>query len=281
MDGDEEQRGGAAGALAGLAAASGRLGGTPKRERSFSSASIGGLSEASDVAGTIVSARGGTYQDVVEEENLCFVCFSDPPDSILLECGHAGMCCDCATRLLEGDIERAKCPICRAQVAQVAEILPKQPLPPALFRRGGQNGRRASPIDPARATSATALLGNRGIEQRVANIPLRGAATPAGSLTQVSSAATSRGGSLAGEKASGIFCEDEVGGISSDAVIPTSASKASQGSSRPPSLFPSIAMSASYVNGPPWPASAKQDAVCVQVIKKQMVQRPAEPLEVP
>jgi len=51
--------------------------------------------------------------------NNCCVCLERPPDTVLLECGHAGLCEICAGDLLR---RRQPCPVCRATIARVARI---------------------------------------------------------------------------------------------------------------------------------------------------------------
>lgn len=99
----------------------------------------------SDHAGSVMSARGGAYAELVESEQLCFICYDQFPDGILLECGHAGMCAECATRMM--DRARANCPICRTVISQVARMLTRAPVPKALFRTASSAAFEASPRD--------------------------------------------------------------------------------------------------------------------------------------
>ncbi len=45
-----------------------------------------------------------------EEENLCFICESNGANAILGDCGHGGVCCDCAVKLIE---QKNECMGCR------------------------------------------------------------------------------------------------------------------------------------------------------------------------
>ena len=61
--------------------------------------------------------------------DACLVCMERPPDAVLLECGHGGICAACAARLWERD---RRCPLCREGFAGVVRL--DGPPPPV----GGQ-----------------------------------------------------------------------------------------------------------------------------------------------
>lgn len=86
-----------------------------------------------DPSTSILSARGSAFEDVVETEQLCFICYSQAPDTVLLECGHAGLCADCAIHLMERRPGRAVCPICRSLISAAMRLRPELPLPSDLF----------------------------------------------------------------------------------------------------------------------------------------------------
>merc|ERR1719414_2562263 len=75
-----------------------------------------------DPSTSILSARGSTFIEIVESEQLCFVCYDQFPDSVLLECGHAGLCVGCSSHLLDRQGRQAFCPICRAPVSCVLRL---------------------------------------------------------------------------------------------------------------------------------------------------------------
>jgi hypothetical protein len=111
------------------------------RPRSRASPSLGSLwgqrTPSVDACGSWLSLRGAEYTQIVEEEKTCWLCFAAAPDSVLLECGHAGLCCGCAVQLLA---TLSKCPICREQITQAVLLHPELPLPMALFCQIGQSG---------------------------------------------------------------------------------------------------------------------------------------------
>ncbi len=49
----------------------------------------------------------------------CSLCNDGCPDSVLMECGHAGICLKCAVRLLQAN---SRCPLCREKVGLVLRI---------------------------------------------------------------------------------------------------------------------------------------------------------------
>lgn len=115
--------------LSGSYQAPGRLG-----PSSFASTSLTALKPSLvDHAASILSARGSNFGDIVEAEQLCFICYDSPPDAVLLECGHAGICVECATRLLERPGRAARCPICRGPISNALRLRPDQSFPPGIF----------------------------------------------------------------------------------------------------------------------------------------------------
>ena len=59
-------------------------------------------------------------QVVPEDINNCMVCLERPSNAILLECGHSGLCVDCATVLWA---QARRCPLCRQGFAGVMRII--------------------------------------------------------------------------------------------------------------------------------------------------------------
>lgn len=100
-----------------------------------------------DISASILSARGATFLDIVESEQLCFICYSNAPDAVILECGHAGMCVSCAEQLPERQPHGRPCPICRAPISRVMRLCTDRPFPTGLFTlsrpssRGSVHGR--------------------------------------------------------------------------------------------------------------------------------------------
>jgi len=87
-----------------------------------------------DPSASLLSARGGNISEIVESEQLCFVCYDQPPKAVLMECGHAGLCTDCAVQLMErrrGQV--GQCPICRSHITCVLRLREDLPLPASLF----------------------------------------------------------------------------------------------------------------------------------------------------
>lgn len=130
----------------------------------ISQMSVGGSRLKSlDPSASILSARGATFADIVESEQLCFVCYDQRPEAVLLECGHAGLCCDCATFLMERRPGQGQCPICRGSISSAYRLRADLPTPPNLFApRGPATSQPASEAaralctedaeDPLRAT---------------------------------------------------------------------------------------------------------------------------------
>jgi len=63
----------------------------------------------------------------------CFICFEASADAVFMECGHAGMCTQCAHTITHGYVDAATgahsrgagtCPVCRNPVTQVLRIGP-------------------------------------------------------------------------------------------------------------------------------------------------------------
>ena len=70
--------------------------------------------EASEPAEQSARESGGA-----EEEGLCSICFSEPASTVLLDCGHGGICLACAIDSMK---KNNHCLFCRERVVQIIEI---------------------------------------------------------------------------------------------------------------------------------------------------------------
>ena len=61
-------------------------------------------------------------QESQEEAAVCLACMARPPDAILVECGHGGLCAPCAGRLWRNRPARRRCPLCRQRFDGVLRI---------------------------------------------------------------------------------------------------------------------------------------------------------------
>ena len=52
-----------------------------------------------------------------EDDELCYACFDSRPNTMLLGCGHHGLCTACVKTLWDVD---KRCPLCRAELKGVA-----------------------------------------------------------------------------------------------------------------------------------------------------------------
>merc|ERR1712083_89219 len=98
-----------------------------------------------DHASSLLSARGSSWQELVESEQLCFICYDNPPEAVLLECGHAGMCRACALQLMT---RRNRCPVCRRRISNAVQLQFDQRIPPDLFATPTSGGVRDVPPWP-------------------------------------------------------------------------------------------------------------------------------------
>ena len=51
-----------------------------------------------------------------DDENLCIVCYVNPPDTVLMPCGHGGVCYECSLSIWEAD---TGCYLCREEITEV------------------------------------------------------------------------------------------------------------------------------------------------------------------
>ena len=56
----------------------------------------------------------------VDGEDLCIICYDQPPSCVFLECGHGGFCKRCAYLLFVRP--PCECPTCRQAIEQVVEL---------------------------------------------------------------------------------------------------------------------------------------------------------------
>jgi hypothetical protein len=57
------------------------------------------------------------------ENDACIVCMERPLDAVLLECGHSGLCVECATVLWD---QARRCPLCRRGFAAIMRIVARE-----------------------------------------------------------------------------------------------------------------------------------------------------------
>ena len=61
----------------------------------------------------------------------CYICFSEPANSVLLDCGHGGICVSCAIDSMK---KNNQCFLCRSVVHQIIEIDLVEEIEPGLYR---------------------------------------------------------------------------------------------------------------------------------------------------
>lgn len=72
------------------------------------------------------SVRDGDVKvEDLEDDGLCFICYTNPPNAVFLDCGHGGtprspgMCLDCSIDSMK---RNNACTMCRKEVIQILEI---------------------------------------------------------------------------------------------------------------------------------------------------------------
>lgn len=55
----------------------------------------------------------------LDDDSLCTICYSAKANTVLLDCGHGGICIDCATDTMR---KNNYCLFCRQRVIQIIEI---------------------------------------------------------------------------------------------------------------------------------------------------------------
>jgi len=66
-------------------------------------------------------------QDDDGNDTSCSICMDRAPDAILLECGHGGLCMDCAQSLWDAGPEGRLCPMCRNAITGIVKIVGEAP----------------------------------------------------------------------------------------------------------------------------------------------------------
>lgn len=49
-------------------------------------------------------------------DNLCVICYTNPPNTLAEPCGHGSICSECIFQLIQKD---RKCPLCRHEMATI------------------------------------------------------------------------------------------------------------------------------------------------------------------
>ena len=58
-----------------------------------------------------------------DADATCSICMDSPPDAVLLECGHGGVCVSCAESIWNQRPEGRLCPMCRVQITGIVKIV--------------------------------------------------------------------------------------------------------------------------------------------------------------
>jgi hypothetical protein len=61
----------------------------------------------------------------------CYICFSEPANSVVLDCGHGGICVGCAIDSMK---KNNQCFLCRSTVYQIIEIDLEAEVEPGLYK---------------------------------------------------------------------------------------------------------------------------------------------------
>ncbi len=65
------------------------------------------------------AAINAMRQGSAQEEVACALCFDAKADTVLMECGHGGICFRCGSKLLR---LKGNCPMCRESVALILRL---------------------------------------------------------------------------------------------------------------------------------------------------------------
>lgn len=71
--------------------------------------------------------------DESEASNVCWICYEGPREAVLMECGHGGVCYECAKRIYRK--KGRLCPICRQRITSVCHLVPSDQLIPSSMVR--------------------------------------------------------------------------------------------------------------------------------------------------
>ncbi|CAM9328915.1 unnamed protein product, partial [Phaeothamnion confervicola] len=68
----------------------------------------------------IAESAGEETDDDDSLSGICFLCHDRPPDAVLLDCGHGGLCHGCGVSIASRP--RPSCPICRSPITFVYQL---------------------------------------------------------------------------------------------------------------------------------------------------------------
>jgi hypothetical protein len=74
-----------------------------------------------DKAAEILSQREAVPNgaELEDDDGICTICFTEQANTVLLDCGHGGICLNCAIDSMK---KNNHCLFCRAKVVQIIEI---------------------------------------------------------------------------------------------------------------------------------------------------------------
>mmetsp|Transcript_59221 Transcript_59221/g.145367 ORF Transcript_59221/g.145367 Transcript_59221/m.145367 type:complete len:565 (+) Transcript_59221:175-1869(+) len=106
-----------------------------------------------------------------DDDNTCIVCLDRERDALLLECGHGGLCVDCATALWNNGPSGRTCPMCRKIFTGVMKLVGDDEAPPGEGQPEGQTivrvemvhyAMRPDRLPPAQRGGIQGLFNRRG-----------------------------------------------------------------------------------------------------------------------
>jgi hypothetical protein len=90
------------------------------KESSGSSLQVIGNTESSTAQSDEQVESAVSETSASKDENTCLICWEKESDAILLECGHCGICIQCAQTLWH---QTRHCPLCREGFAAIMHIV--------------------------------------------------------------------------------------------------------------------------------------------------------------
>eukprot|EP00828_Plagiopyla_frontata_P030454 TRINITY_DN3966_c0_g1_i3.p2 TRINITY_DN3966_c0_g1~~TRINITY_DN3966_c0_g1_i3.p2 ORF type:complete len:131 (+),score=13.63 TRINITY_DN3966_c0_g1_i3:3-395(+) len=62
------------------------------------------------------SAASDVYKRQIQQNAQCLICFDKYPDAVLMECGHGGVCRECAEDIWK---KSSECYLCRQKITSI------------------------------------------------------------------------------------------------------------------------------------------------------------------
>ena len=96
---------------------------SPVKRRILTETRLRSQFSADDIDKMVTPLKEPDQNQSIAEDNLCYICYENAPNAVLMGCGHGGVCYECALELVK---KNKNCMECRGEIDTVYKIDPNR-----------------------------------------------------------------------------------------------------------------------------------------------------------